>query len=152
MSMAKTGSSSILKTEKLIAFTINILKQVIIPVSKVAIYGKHKGICRIISKETLSTYISHEVQTFTYTGWNDKIVALEKMTRFHFRLMKTSFLFFFLFVADHLLVGQLCTYSKSDRSLLSCLRETQCSTSEIGDASLYNSCTLPIRVMTKNHC
>ena len=52
------------------------------------------------------------------------------------------------FVADHLLVGQLCTNPKSDRSLLSCLKVTQCSTSEIGDALLYNSCSLPIQVMT----
>ena len=59
--------------------------------------------------------------------------------------MKTSFLFF---IADHLLVGQLCTNPKSDRSLLSCLKVTQCSTSEIGDAPLYNSCSLPIQVMT----
>ena len=51
-------------------------------------------------------------------------------------------------VADHLLVGQLCTNPKSDRSLLSCLKVTQCSTSEIGDAPLYNSCSLPIQVMT----
>ena len=57
--------------------------------------------------------------------------------------MKTCFLFFF--VADHLLVGQLCTNYKSDRSLLSCLKVT---TSEIGDAPLYNSCSLPIQVMT----
>ena len=42
--------------------------------------------------------------------------------------------FFFFVVADHLLVGQLCTNPKSDRSLLSCLKGTQCSTSEIGDA------------------
>ena len=55
---------------------------------------------------------------------------------------------FSFFVADHLLVGQLCTNPKSDRSLLSCLKMTQCSTSEIGDAPLYNSCTLPIQVMT----
>ena len=54
----------------------------------------------------------------------------------------------FFFVADHLLVGQLCTNPKSDRSLLSCLKVTQCSTSEIGDAPLYNSCALPIQVMT----
>ena len=39
-------------------------------------------------------------------------------------------------------VGQLCTNPKSDRSLL-----TQCSTSEI-DVPLYNSCSLPIQVMT----
>ena len=52
------------------------------------------------------------------------------------------------FVADHLLVGQLCTNPKSDRSLLSCLKVTQCSTSKIGDAPLYNSCSLPIQVMT----
>ena len=56
--------------------------------------------------------------------------------------------FSFFFVADHLLVGQLCTNPKSDRSLLSCLKVTQCSTSEIGDALLYNSCSLPIQVMT----
>ena len=45
------------------------------------------------------------------------------------------------FVADHLLVGQLCTNPKSNRSLLSCLKVTQCSTNEIGDAP-------PIQVMT----
>ena len=55
---------------------------------------------------------------------------------------------FSFFVADHLLVGQLCTNSKSDRSLLSCLKVTQYSTSEIGDAPLYNSWSLPIQVMT----
>ena len=55
---------------------------------------------------------------------------------------------FSFFVVDHLLVGQLCTNSKSDRSLLSCLKVTQCSTSEIGDAQRYNSCFLPIQVMT----
>ena len=52
------------------------------------------------------------------------------------------------FVADHLLVGQLCTNPKSDRSFLSCLKVTQSSTSEIGDVPLYNSCSLPIQVMT----
>ena len=55
---------------------------------------------------------------------------------------------FSVFVADHLLVGQLCTNPKSDRSLLSCLKVTQCSTSEIGDAPLYNSCSLSTQVMT----
>ena len=55
---------------------------------------------------------------------------------------------FSFFVADHLLVGQLHTNPKSNRSLLSCLKVTQCSTSEIGDAPLYNSCSLPIQVMT----
>ena len=55
---------------------------------------------------------------------------------------------FYFFVADHLLVGQLCTNSKSDRSLLSCLKVTQCSKSQIGDALLYNACSLPIQVMT----
>ena len=87
-----------------------------------------------------------------YTGWNDKIFAQEKTTWFHFRLMKTGFpflfFFFFFFVADHLLVGQLCTNPKSDRSLLSYLKVTQCLTSEIGDALLYNTCSLPIQVMT----
>ena len=55
---------------------------------------------------------------------------------------------FSFFVADHLLVGQLCTNSMSDRSLLSCLKVTQCSTSTIRDALLYNPCSLPIQVMT----
>ena len=55
---------------------------------------------------------------------------------------------FSFFVADHLLVGQLCTNPKSDRSLLLCLKVTQCSTSETVDAPLYNSCSLPIQVMT----
>ena len=50
---------------------------------------------------------------------------------------------FSFFVADHLLVGQLCTNPKSDRSLLSCLKVTKCSMSEIGDAPQYNSCSLP---------
>ena len=52
------------------------------------------------------------------------------------------------FVSDHLLVDQLCTNSKSDRNLLSCLKVTKCSTSEIRDAPLYNSCSLLIQVMT----
>ena len=55
---------------------------------------------------------------------------------------------FSFFVADHLLVGQLCTNTKSDRSHLSCLKVTQCSTSGIGDVPLYNSGSLPIKVMT----
>ena len=55
---------------------------------------------------------------------------------------------FYFFVADHQLVGQLCTNPKSDRSLLSCLKVTQCSTREVRDAPLYNSCALPIQVMT----
>ena len=55
---------------------------------------------------------------------------------------------FSFFVADHLLVGLLCTNPKSDRSLLWCLKVTQCSTNEIGDTPLYNSYSLPIQVMT----
>ena len=54
---------------------------------------------------------------------------------------------FSFFLADHLLVGQLCTNPNSDRSLLSCLKVTKCSTSEIGDAPLYNSCSLLIQLM-----
>ena len=50
---------------------------------------------------------------------------------------------FYFFVADHLLVGQLCTNPKRVRTLLLCLKVTQCSTSEIGDAPLYNSCSHP---------
>ena len=56
---------------------------------------------------------------------------------------------FSFFVADHLLVGQLCTDPKSNSCLLSCLKETQCSTSEIGDAPLYNTCSLPIQIMIR---
>ena len=74
------------------------------------------------------------------TVWNDKIVALEKTTWFHFRLMKTGFLF--------LLQTSCVQIPKSDRSLLLCLKVTQCSTSEIGDAPLYNLCPLQIQVMT----
>ena len=55
---------------------------------------------------------------------------------------------FSFFVADHLLVGQLCKNPKSDRSLLSCLKVTQGSTSDIGGAPLYNSCSLSIQLMT----
>ena len=55
---------------------------------------------------------------------------------------------FSFFVADHLLVGQLRTNPKSDKSFLSCLKVTQYSTSEIGDAPPYKSCSLPIQVMT----
>ena len=65
------------------------------------------------------------------------------MIPFPFNENRFSFL-----VADHLLVGQLCTNPKSDRSLLSCQKGTQCSTSEIWDVPLYNSCSLPIQVMT----
>ena len=38
-------------------------------------------------------YIYIVLVSYVYTGWNDKIVALEKTTRFYFRLMKTGFLF-----------------------------------------------------------
>ena len=55
---------------------------------------------------------------------------------------------FSFFVADHLLVGQLHINPKSNRSLLSRLKVTQCSTSEIGDVPLSNLCSLPIQVMT----
>ena len=73
-----------------------------------------------------------------------------KENRFSFFLFSFFFFFFFFFffVADHLQVSQLCTNPKSDRSLLSCLKVTQCSTSEIRDAPLYNPCSLPIQVMT----
>ena len=55
---------------------------------------------------------------------------------------------FSFFIAHHRLVGQLCTNPKSDRSLLSCLKVTQCSTTKIRDALLYHSWSLPIQVMT----
>ena len=56
--------------------------------------------------------------------------------------------FSFFFVADHLLIRQFCTNPKSNRSLLSCLKVTQCSTSEIEDALLLKSCSPPMQVMT----
>ena len=55
---------------------------------------------------------------------------------------------FSFFVADHLLIGQLCRNPKSNRSRLTCLKVTQCLTSKIGDAPLYNSSSLLIQVMT----
>ena len=67
----------------------------------------------------------------------------DDMIPFPFNENRISF-----FVADHLLVGQLWTNPKSDRSLLSCLKVTQCSTCKIGDAPLYNTYSLPIQVMT----
>ena len=60
---------------------------------------------RSFSSGPFAAIISSTTMTKTdYTRWNDKIVAQEKTTWFHFRLMKTGFLFF---VADHLLVCQL---------------------------------------------
>ena len=56
---------------------------------------------------------------------------------------------FSFFVADHLLVGQLCTNPMSNRSLLSCLKVTQCSTSEIGDGPLYNYRS---KLWQQDHC
>ena len=32
------------------------------------------------------------------TGWKDTIVALEKTTWFHFRLMKTGFIYLFIYL------------------------------------------------------
>ena len=83
--------------------------------------------------------------TYYITGWNDKICRPRKDDMIPFPFNENRFSFF---VADHLLVGQLCTNPKSDRSLLSCLKVTQCSTSKIRDAPLYKSCSLPIQVMT----
>ena len=79
-----------------------------------------------------------------YTGWNDKIVALEKTIWFHFRFMKTGFRFCCRPSTSWPVVYK----SQERRSLLSCQKVTQCSTSEIGDAPLYNSCSLPTQVMT----
>ena len=80
----------------------------------------------------------YHISTCMFTGLNDKIVALKKTAWFHFRLMKTGFHFLLQSIY------QFCKNPKSDRSLLSCLKVTQCLTSEIGDAPLYNSCSLPI--------
>ena len=62
---------------------------------------------------------------------------------------------FSFFVADHLLVGKLCTNLKSDRSLLLCLKVTQCSTSEIGCTTTlstnpnYDNRTMQIRAVRR---
>ena len=45
----------------------------------------------IFKKIELFWQLTVRKQNYTYSGWNDKIV--EKMTWFHFRLMKTGFLF-----------------------------------------------------------
>ena len=42
-----------------------------------------------------TAFISFRAVKTLQKGWNEKIVALEKTTWFHFRLMKTCFLFFF---------------------------------------------------------
>ena len=57
---------------------------------------------------------------------------------------------FSFFVADNLLVGQLCTNPKSDSSLLSCLKKTQYSTSEMHRSTthaLYRS-----KLWQQDHC
>ena len=64
-------------------------------------------------------------------------MKLSPKKRRHYSILFNENRFSF-FVADHILVGQLCTSTKSDRSLLSCLKVTQCSTSEIGDAPLFS--------------
>ena len=56
--------------------------------------------------------------------------------------MKAGFLFLLQTIYE------LASCVQIPRTLLSCLKVTQCSTSEIGDAPLYNSCSLPIQVMT----
>ena len=59
---------------------------------------------------------------------------------------------FSFFVADHLLVGQLFTNPKSDRSLLSCLKVTQCSMSEIGDAPYTTQALYWSKLWQRDHC
>ena len=75
-------------------------------------------------------YIYIYIYIYSVERWNchprkDMIPFLFNENRFSF------------FVADHLLVGQLCTNSKSDRSLLLCLKVTQCSTSELWQQDHY---------------
>ena len=48
--------------------------------------------CSIITSITTQTSLACFILCF-FTGWNDNIDALEKTTWFHFRLMKTGFLF-----------------------------------------------------------
>ena len=86
------------------------------------------------------------------TEWNDEIVSLEKTTWFHFYIMKTCFLFFFFFFADYVLVGQLCTNPKSERSLLLCLKLTQYSTSDqsYDNRTIANTIKMQIWIATNN--
>ena len=58
----------------------------------------------------------------------------------------------FYFVAEHLLVGHLCTNPKSDEKLLSCLKVTQCSTNEIRDGPLYNSWLYRSKLWQQDYC
>ena len=59
---------------------------------------------------------------------------------------------FSFFVVDHLLVGQLCTNAKSDRNLLSCLKVTQCSTSEIGMCRCTNYAHYRSKLWQQGYC
>ena len=59
-----------------------------------------------------------------------------------FRLMKTGFLFLLQTIYE------LASCEQISRAIGKCLKVTQCLTSEIGDAPLHNSCSLPIQVMT----
>ena len=90
-----------------------------------------------------SCFIYIYIYIYIYTGWNDKIVALEK-TWFHFRLMKTGFLFLLQTIYE------LASCVQIPRAIWAFYHvwKWQCSTSEIGDAPLYNSCSLPIQIMT----
>ena len=52
------------------------------------------NIIPLLKKENIKkTYILDIWYLDIFTGWNDKIVTLEKTTWFHFRLMKTGFRF-----------------------------------------------------------
>ena len=52
-------------------------------------------ICEKLTLTTLTQTTASSLRSMNdiYTGWNDRNVALEKMTWFHFRVMKTGFLF-----------------------------------------------------------
>ena len=101
-------------------------------------YCYYITICRL-PKFVISILLQYH---YKVEWWNCR-PRKDDMIPFPFNENRFSF-----FVADHLLVGQLCTNPKSDRNLLSCLKVTQCSTSKIGDVPLYNSCSLPIQIMT----
>ena len=73
------------------SFQWNTLSQFVIwpPTAKV----QHKEIIISIRLKYLKPFNCVQIISIN-TGWNDKIVALEKTTWFHFRLMKTGFLFY----------------------------------------------------------
>ena len=103
-----------------------------------------KGSLQVTLDYCCQLYYLQLIEVITFCCYSKK---KDDMIPFPFNENQFSF-----FVADHLLVGQLCTNPKSNRSLLSCLKVTQCSTSEIGDAPLYNHALYRSKLWQQDHC